>query len=141
MKSCGCWRYLQLADPAKIGGETTHLRSLTKKVAHCAHSCKAFLNADAMALPRKQCFWKAPICCFVGNEDMTSNTGPLLRFWAHKQFARVVFARRKIFDAEQFKLVVWRYVSAALEEVPRMFHLWACKQVMGIAATYGLQAK
>ncbi len=28
-----------------------------------------------------------------------------------------------------------------LEEVPRMFQLWVCKQVMGIAATNGLQAK
>jgi hypothetical protein len=38
-KSCDCWRYLQLADPAKIGEETTNLRSLTKKVARvCAHS-------------------------------------------------------------------------------------------------------
>ncbi len=41
-KSCSCWRYLQLADPAKIGKETTNLQSLTKKVAHiCAHSGKA----------------------------------------------------------------------------------------------------
>ncbi len=38
-KSCGSWHYLQLADPAKIGKETTNLCSLTKKVARiCAHS-------------------------------------------------------------------------------------------------------
>jgi hypothetical protein len=30
-KSCNCWRYLQLADPAKIGKETTNLQSLTKR--------------------------------------------------------------------------------------------------------------
>jgi hypothetical protein len=41
-KSCGCWHYLQLADAAKIGKETTNLRSLTKKVDRiCAHSGKA----------------------------------------------------------------------------------------------------
>jgi hypothetical protein len=45
------------------------------------------------------------------------------------------------FDAGQFDQVVWRHVSAALEEVPRMFHFWACKQVMGITATNCLQAK
>jgi hypothetical protein len=72
---------------------------------------------------------------------MTSDTGPLLRFWTYKQIAREVFACHKSFDAAQFELVAWRYVSAALEEVPRMFQLWACKQVMGIAATNGLQAK
>jgi hypothetical protein len=41
-KSCGCWRYLQLANPAKIGKETTNLQSLTKKVTRiCAHSGNA----------------------------------------------------------------------------------------------------
>jgi hypothetical protein len=44
-KSWGCWRYLQLADLAKIGKETTNLRSLTKKVACiCTHSGKAVNN-------------------------------------------------------------------------------------------------
>jgi hypothetical protein len=38
-KSCGCWHFLQLADPAIIGKETMKLQSLTKKVACiCAHS-------------------------------------------------------------------------------------------------------
>jgi hypothetical protein len=41
-KSCCCGGYLKLADLAKIGGETTILQSLKKKVAHiCAHSGKA----------------------------------------------------------------------------------------------------
>jgi hypothetical protein len=41
-KSFGSWRYLQLADPAKIGKETANLQSLTKKVVRiCAHSGKA----------------------------------------------------------------------------------------------------
>jgi hypothetical protein len=38
----GSWRYLQLADLAKIGEETMNLQSLTKKVARiCSHSGKA----------------------------------------------------------------------------------------------------
>ena len=42
-KSCGCWCYLQLADPAKIGEEIRNLQSLPKKVAHsiCTHSGEA----------------------------------------------------------------------------------------------------
>jgi hypothetical protein len=41
-KSCGCWCYLQLADPAKIVGKNTNLQSLTKKVVRiCTHSGKA----------------------------------------------------------------------------------------------------
>jgi hypothetical protein len=58
-KSYGCWHYLQLADLAKIGKETTNLHSLTKKVACiCAHSGKAVkdlitnptLGIDALSL-------------------------------------------------------------------------------------------
>jgi hypothetical protein len=58
-------------------------------------------NADVMALPQQQCFLKVPICCFDGKETMTSNTRPLLRFWAYKQIAWDVFAHRQIFDTEQ----------------------------------------
>jgi hypothetical protein len=54
--SCSCWRYLQLADPSKIGKETTNLRSLKKKVACiCAHSGKAvkdkMITVDEVQLP------------------------------------------------------------------------------------------
>ncbi len=93
-----------------------------------ASAKQEILNADLMALLWKQRFPKEPIRCFVGKEKMNSNTGPLLRFWAYKQITRDVFARRKIFDAEQFKLVAQRHVSAALEEVPRMIQLWVCTQ-------------
>jgi hypothetical protein len=30
-KSCGCWRYLQLAEPAKIGKESTNLLRLKRR--------------------------------------------------------------------------------------------------------------
>jgi hypothetical protein len=106
-----------------------------------ASAKQEILNADVMVRLRQQCFPKGPICCFVGMEKMTSDTWPLLRFWAYKQIAQEVFSCCKIFDSEQFDLVTWKYVSAALEEVPRMFQLWACKQVMGITATNGLRAK
>ena len=43
-----------------------------------ASAKQEILNADVMALPRQQRFPKEPICCFVGKEKMTSNTGPLL---------------------------------------------------------------
>jgi hypothetical protein len=48
-KSYSCWHYLQLADPAKIGKETTILQSLTKKVAHiCTHCGKAVKPTTAL---------------------------------------------------------------------------------------------
>ena len=37
--------------------------------------------------------------------------------------------------ADQFKEVAWRQVYDTLHLVPRMFGIWTCKQVMGIAGT------
>jgi hypothetical protein len=61
-KSCGSLRYLQQADPAKIGKETTNLQSLTKKVVHvCAHSGKAvnkflrYIGRSCTKLPKIKC--------------------------------------------------------------------------------------
>ncbi len=55
-KSWGYWRYLQLADPAKISKETTILRSLTKMVARIwAHSGKA--SKAAHEGPTSQSEW------------------------------------------------------------------------------------
>jgi hypothetical protein len=46
-----------------------------------------------------------------------------------------------MWNSSMFNLVACKYVHAALEEVPRMIQLWACKQVMRIAATNGLPEK
>lgn len=98
-------------------------------------------NADPLNLPRQRRFPCEPICCFIGKEKMTSDTGPALRAWAHKTIARGVFERCKVLTPAQFDLIAWKYVNTALEEVPRMFQLWACKQVMGVAATNYLRSR
>ena len=102
---------------------------------------REILNADITDLPRQQRFPLEPICCFFGKEKMTSDTGPVLRYWVHRREARSIFDRCKVLNGEQFDLVAWKYIYAALEEVPRCFQLWACKQVFDIAGTNGLRAK
>jgi hypothetical protein len=94
-----------------------------------------------MVLPLQQRFPLEPICCFVGTKQMTLDTSPQLRFWAYKQIAHRVFDRCKLLDADQFDLLAWKYVHVVLEEVPRLLQLWACKQVMSITATNGLQTQ
>ena len=37
--------------------------------------------------------------------------------------------------------MAWYHVAKALDEVPRLFQLWACKQVLGIASTNGTVSK
>jgi hypothetical protein len=36
---------------------------------------------------------------------------------------------------QKFELVDWEMVHLQLSCVPKLFQLWACKQVMGIAGT------
>ncbi len=40
-----------------------------------------------------------------------------------------------ILDSNQFDLVDWEMVHDLLCRVPKLFQLWACKQVTNIAAT------
>jgi hypothetical protein len=41
----------------------------------------------------------------------------------------------KLLDTIAFDMVVWDIVYPTLLEVPKLFQLWACKQVMGVAGT------
>lgn len=79
---------------------------------------REILEANVTELPAQRRFPLEPICCFIGKEKITSDTGPQLRFLVHRQKARWVFDRCKVLNGEQFDLVAWKYVHAALEEVP-----------------------
>ncbi len=58
-----------------------------------------------------------------------------MHFWVLKQLARKALLDLKIIWMLQFDEIDWKYVHAALEGVPQMFQIWACKQVLGIANT------
>ena len=75
------------------------------------------------------------VVVFVNGEKMTSDTGPQLRLWIHKKLARTKFADKGIMSPHQFDKVAWEEVYKTLHEVPRMFQIWAGKQVTEIART------
>ena len=72
---------------------------------------------------------------------MTSDTGDTLRFWVQRKLAKKLHADRNILTGEQFDEVAWRQIYNTLFSVPRMFGIWACKQVMSITGTNVNQAK
>ena len=78
-----------------------------------------------------------PICVFLGKNKLTSDKGERLRFWAHRQMAKSHFHEKSILFAQQFDMVDWDSIHTALRRVPRMFQIWACKQVMDIAPANG----
>lgn len=96
---------------------------------------------DLTAPLRQYRFPLEPIVCFAGKWKLTASMGRHIRFHAHRCLARSALADMKVISSAQFDVIAWQYVGKALEEVPRMFQLWACKQVLGIASTNGLVSK
>jgi hypothetical protein len=93
----------------------------------------AILESPITPLDHTKSFPLKPISIFIGRNKVTPDEGEKLRFWVHRQLARVRFHEAKILFANQFNLVDWEMIYTALCRVPRMFQIWACKQVMGIA--------
>ncbi len=84
---------------------------------------------------RQQAFPLEPIVCFPGERKLTPDMKACMHFWVQKQLARKALLDLKIIWTSQFDKIDWKYVHATLEGVPRMFQIWACKQVLGIANT------
>ena len=67
---------------------------------------------------------------------MTSDTGAHIRYAAGRRIARSFFHQTNRMLTDAFDEVDWSHVYRTLnKEVPRLFQVWACKQVMNIAAT------
>jgi hypothetical protein len=80
---------------------------------------------------------------FAGKTKVTSGRGDVLHFWAHRTLAKRIFMKCNILMADEFEEVAWRWraVHSALWDVPRMFQIWATKQVMEVAGTNLMQSK
>ena len=94
---------------------------------------RVLLHHDDSNLPRQQKFPLEAVCVWAGREKMTSDTGHYIRYHAHQQLAREEFAAAGILTKVQFDLVEWQVMRSTLSGNPRMFQVWACKQVWGIA--------
>ena len=104
------------------------------------HAKRAIWGLEGDELPPQEMFPLEPVAVFVGQEKMTSDTAESLRFWAHRKLAKDTFFHLGIMSSDAFDEVAWRPVYDALHSVPRLFQLWACKQVMEVAGTNVNQA-
>jgi len=77
----------------------------------------------------------------VDNQKLTSDTETVLRYVTHKAEAKSLFIFQGLLSAEQFEEVDWKITHHTLHAVPKMFQLFACKQVFGISAVLGNLAK
>jgi hypothetical protein len=77
----------------------------------------------------------------VNGRKVTTESGPDIRFAAQLIEAREVFSERKILSGDAFDQVSWQHVYQVLTSVPKMFEIFACKQVFDISATFGFVHK
>jgi hypothetical protein len=96
---------------------------------------RALLSLDANDLPRQQKFPLEAICVWARGEKMTSDTGHHIRYHAHCHLEQGEFAAAGVLTNMQFDFIDWQMVHNTLSTVPRIFQVWACKQVWSIAPT------
>jgi hypothetical protein len=73
---------------------------------------------------------------FVEGTKMTSNTGAHIRYAVGRQVACKFFHEMSRMFMDAFNEVDWPQVHRTLSnEVPRLFQVWVCKQVMNLAVT------
>lgn len=102
---------------------------------------RQIMELDPTVNLRQHRFPLEPVVCFAGTWKLTASMGWYMRFYAHKLLARSALADMEVISSRQFDEVAWYHVAKALDEVPRLFQLWACKQVLGIASTNGAVSK
>ena len=92
----------------------------------CDHTTKQRIAIDGPRNGTFGCMFPLePIGMFIQGEKLTSNTGELLQFWAHRQLSRMYYHSKGIISQDQF--------PEALLSLTRLFQLWAAKHVNKIA--------
>jgi hypothetical protein len=81
------------------------------------------------------------VCVWAGKEKISTNLAHHLRYHAHWQLTREEFSAADILNYGQFDKVDWEMVHRTLSAVPRMFQIFACKQVFDIEGTNRWLAK
>ena len=94
-----------------------------------------------MHLPSKEIFPIEPVAIFAGNEKIAYNTGDSLQFWVRQHLSKELLFKIVILTLLGFKEVSWSLVYDTLHEVPRLFQLWVCKQVMNRAGKNVIQSR
>ena len=91
---------------------------------------------------RTQCsFPLEPLVMIIEHLKCTSDSDSTLRYYAHKQEAKSLFARLDILSPEAFEEVAWKALHKTLHSIPKMFQLFAGKQVYDISAVLGNLSK
>jgi hypothetical protein len=102
----------------------------------CNHAAKFRIAKDGTkkSEPGKM-FPLESVGVFVQGEKMTSNMGGHIQYRADHQLAWTYYQEHNLLSHEQFNAINWKSVHNMLHNLPRLFQLWASKNVFGIAGT------
>ena len=92
-------------------------------------------------MPAQQMFPLEPVAIFVDGEKLATRPADALRYRAHYVLARETFHDLSVMFRPAFDQIAWKSVYTALHDVPRMFQVWAAKQVLDIAGTNEMQSR
>lgn len=82
-----------------------------------------------------------PISMIVDHIKCTSDSDSVIRLNAHKQEAKKLFYQAEILNPAQFDEIAWEDIHHTLHSLPKMFQLFAGKQVFGVSAVLGNLSK
>ena len=82
-----------------------------------------------------------PIAIYAGKDKLSGDMSDMIRYWTNRQIARPLFAARSIMDGATFDKVDWYNFWNAMHSTPRLFQVWASKQIMNLAYTNKFRAK
>ncbi len=99
----------------------------------CDHAAKQRLVTNGMEdIAQGGLFQLELVGVFVGTKKMTLDTGVDIQFWAHRKLAKNFYCDQKILTNTQFECIDWESVHRTLHNLPRLFQIWAAKQVLGV---------
>ena len=103
----------------------------------CDYGAKKRLHlSDPPEDLKQRAFPLEPITLFVGEEKITSESGPVIRYTAQRQEARALFYSQHILNPEQFDAVAWKQVYRSLHQAPKMFQMFTFEQVFDVSAVF-----
>jgi hypothetical protein len=119
--------------------DSTLFKNLSRKAqlnCICNHTTKQRIAIDGSGSCKSRCLFPLePVGMFIQGEKLTSDTGELLRFWAHWQIVREYYCSRDTILYDQFDETDWWSLRKTLLTLPQLFQLWAAKHVNRIAGT------
>jgi hypothetical protein len=102
----------------------------------CDYAAKRILlDLCPLDIPQQKRLPLEAVSVWAGKEKISTDQAHRLRYYAHRQLAREEFAAAKVLTNHQFEKVDWEMVHQTLNSVPRMFQIFACKQVFDVAGT------